>query len=440
MYKSHKDMNYKNIIYLLFFLLYSSTITAQISVSGGIGAKPFKYDKNLSGSGIESIYFLNTFTNATLTFESDAAFVRFFKYSYSLNDAKVIPKSDITTTVNGSTTQYIISNLEDSKGYYAEVNGAVTSAIWIIDYSKHLPLIKSITTLEDEDKCEYLKLLINKDDNLLFYTNNGGSRQISRLYTIKYNNLIWDEDSSDFSKTEQTLNNIEVGTEVVIDAPLLTTKFTITGDQIGESFGISQSKESDTYTGIRTEAHIIAEQTNSTTGETITEIGGSAPANVSFKGKGNEPTTYFYTWFIYNKKDMKNTIARYTDQNISYIFKESGSYRVILEVADQSSVCIDSTSIDLSITDFSWEVPNFLLLDGSRVFKISYKSIVQFKCTIFNRWGNKIYEWTDPSQGWDGKYNGKEVSPGVYFYVMTAIGGDGKKHQKSGDINVLKKK
>ena len=68
---------------------------------------------------------------------------------------------------------------------------------------------------------------------------------------------------------------------------------------------------------------------------------------------------------------------------------------------------------------------------------MSYKSIVSFHCEIFNRWGQKLCTLTDPSQGWDGKYGGKVVGPGVYFYVIKARGADGKDYKLSGDINVI---
>ena len=68
----------------------------------------------------------------------------------------------------------------------------------------------------------------------------------------------------------------------------------------------------------------------------------------------------------------------------------------------------------------------------------SNKSIISFECHIFNRWGQQMAHLTDPSQGWDGKSNGKTVPAGVYFYVIRAEGADGKQYKLSGDINVVK--
>ncbi len=47
---------------------------------------------------------------------------------------------------------------------------------------------------------------------------------------------------------------------------------------------------------------------------------------------------------------------------------------------------------------------------------------------------------TNPSQGWDGRYKGKLVPAGVYYYVIKARGTDGKEYKKSGDINIIKYK
>ena len=65
---------------------------------------------------------------------------------------------------------------------------------------------------------------------------------------------------------------------------------------------------------------------------------------------------------------------------------------------------------------------------------------MQFHCWIFNRWGNKIIEFSDPSQGWDGRYRGKLVDTGVYYYVIEARGADGKNYKLKGDINIIRYK
>ena len=70
-------------------------------------------------------------------------------------------------------------------------------------------------------------------------------------------------------------------------------------------------------------------------------------------------------------------------------------------------------------------------------WKVSYKSIISFECHIFNRWGVKVATLKNPEEGWNGKYNGKFVPAGVYYYVINAKGADGKTYKLKGDINII---
>lgn len=74
------------------------------------------------------------------------------------------------------------------------------------------------------------------------------------------------------------------------------------------------------------------------------------------------------------------------------------------------------------------------------LWKVSYRSLTEFECWIFNRYGTQLFHFSDPEDGWDGKYRGKLVPPGVYFYVIEARGADGKQYRKAGDINILRYK
>lgn len=429
----------KYFLTILVLFLFTLTSSAQYVVSGGVG-EPYEYTDGIGGTGISKIYLLNTFSGASISYTSNAAVVRFYKYTHSLSDKILIPYSDITTKNSGNNTTYTITNLEDSKGYYAEINGSNSAVIWIINYSKHLPILNSIEASEGNDKCDYLKLLIDKADDLPYYATTGGKYSIIRKYKVEYPNL--DRSTKDFKQIIQTLGPLDIGIDLTIDAPLMDTKFTLSGDQFAEHFGLTISKDSKNYTAIATKALMEAVQVNGS--EESKELGGSAPAEIRFSGYANEPTAYFYTWMIYNTSDLENPIVRYTDKNIRYTFNEAGTFRVVLEVADKNSSCADTVSVQLSISESELKVPNIFSPDANsetaKVFRVTYKSLVKFKCTIFNRWGNKLYEWTDPSQGWDGKYNGKYVNTGVYFYAIDALGSDGKHYKKAGDINVIRKK
>jgi gliding motility-associated-like protein len=74
---------------------------------------------------------------------------------------------------------------------------------------------------------------------------------------------------------------------------------------------------------------------------------------------------------------------------------------------------------------------------GNNLFYVNYEGISQFNCTILNRWGNIIYEYSDPAGHWDGKTAGGElVEEGTYFYRIDAVLDGGQELQKHGFVVV----
>ncbi len=68
----------------------------------------------------------------------------------------------------------------------------------------------------------------------------------------------------------------------------------------------------------------------------------------------------------------------------------------------------------------------------------SAQNIVEFRAIIFNRWGQKLYEWDDvDAEGWDGTFGGKRVKDGVYYVNVRAKGSDGQTYTIKKDVNVL---
>jgi gliding motility-associated-like protein len=78
------------------------------------------------------------------------------------------------------------------------------------------------------------------------------------------------------------------------------------------------------------------------------------------------------------------------------------------------------------------EIPNVFTPNGdgvNDVFMLQTTNLTEIKCTIFDRWGVKMYDVTSEKGNieWDGKnFSGKDVPAGTYFYILTAEGKDGK--------------
>ena len=84
--------------------------------------------------------------------------------------------------------------------------------------------------------------------------------------------------------------------------------------------------------------------------------------------------------------------------------------------------------------------PNIVSLSstvGNNMFFVQYDGIAEFHCSILNRWGNVIYEYSDPAGGWNGRSkSGDVVEEGTYFYIIDATFEGGREIKEHGFIQL----
>jgi len=61
-----------------------------------------------------------------------------------------------------------------------------------------------------------------------------------------------------------------------------------------------------------------------------------------------------------------------------------------------------------------------------------------YEFSIYDRWGEQIFKTSNPSEKWDGKFNGLECSIGDYIYVITFKFARQKTRNTYGTIKLLK--
>ncbi|MBQ8051513.1 MAG: gliding motility-associated C-terminal domain-containing protein [Bacteroidaceae bacterium] len=156
-----------------------------------------------------------------------------------------------------------------------------------------------------------------------------------------------------------------------------------------------------------------------------------------------------YEWKIYRPGEEDTPMVHRFEENLEYTFQESGSFYVQLYatfVLGTDTIAYpeegEANPFVVSISESKLEFPNAFSPNGDGFndelkAKDGYQSIVKFQAAVFNRWGQKLYSWSDPSGSWDGRYNGHTVRDGVYFLVVSARGADGRKYNIRKAINVL---
>jgi gliding motility-associated-like protein len=105
----------------------------------------------------------------------------------------------------------------------------------------------------------------------------------------------------------------------------------------------------------------------------------------------------------------------------------------------------DSVTINLKICNLPPEIviPNIITPNGdgiNDIFRFKNEEFWHLNIQVFNRWGQLIFSGTDPER-WDGTYDGKKVSDGVYFYHIAAkTDGFGMVYEYHGTVRVLRGK
>ena len=442
----------KGILYIIFSLFLLPAF-CQYKLVGG-NKEPYKENQ----SNIFDVYLLDGLENAKISFSSDAILSAQHQwYKYQSRAIEAIP---VVSYIEDGNTSYI-TDIEDGYGYFVgSTNNPNTNYIWVIDYSLYVPTLRSFSFIEEENddeedimagKCKAIRLQINADVKLLNFRNPSGVYdELDRTFPITFDNLVWKDEQ--FIQEQGKIIYRGIGNEILWDAPLINTRFTLNTDSYSEYFGYEQKLETDLYEAKTFEVYSFAYIMNKNgeeeryTPDDNPLPAESAPITIRLEAHCNELPGTMYEWLI-NKMDgeTSNTIRRYTDANCETVIDESGVYQIILGISSLNSTCeYKSVPYEYSIyiEESTLILPNAFTPGSSigmnDVYKVKYKSLVKFKATIFNRWGNLIYQWDDPEQGWDGTVAGKYVPTGVYYIVVDAQGADGKRYKKSSDINILR--
>ena len=145
-----------------------------------------------------------------------------------------------------------------------------------------------------------------------------------------------------------------------------------------------------------------------------------------------------YEWFFGDGETS-------TDVNPTHTYVDSGSFTIVLVAYDSITGCTDTLSVTggvYVIPTSIFEVPNIFTPNGdglNDMFNPKSRNIVQFEGEIFNRWGEKVYGWTMPQGGWDGRTpSGNIVPAGTYFYTLKAVGVDNLNYEQKGSVTLVR--
>lgn len=346
-----------------------------------------------------------------------------------------------------------VSNPELNCGYIVEKAEGLPEYYWIADYrSAPLPQGELLATYASSAPCEMVELSIEGGfTTWSYYRPDGTEEKIVREFLVSYRDLRFSDEDFSFGPIEKKESLPLEGSVLSLLAPLADTSFELLGDQYSPTFEADFSaiesnwlpaQRLEVYTRYR-RSSLEGEPPSPEEDEIANEV--SAPFKITMEAIANEPAAQRYVWRILSQGGDKENRAPemiYTGEKCEFTFDKAGSFVLFAEVAARNESCVvESERKTLSVGTSRLEVPNafspFSSPGINDQFRVAHQSIVSFHGAIFNEWGNKLFEWEDPNEGWDGTFRGKPVSTGVYYYVIQAKGAEGKEYNLNGHINIL---
>jgi gliding motility-associated-like protein len=67
-----------------------------------------------------------------------------------------------------------------------------------------------------------------------------------------------------------------------------------------------------------------------------------------------------------------------------------------------------------------------------------YVDFANYDFSIYNKWGEKIFETNNPAVGWDGTVGGKVAQEDAYMYLLIYTAGTGEYFEQKGTVTLIK--
>jgi gliding motility-associated-like protein len=430
-------------ITLLATLLTAVAVSAQVAFVGN--DKAVYQETPASSTGLNKIYVLYSTDGVSMTYTASSTTDKVTWYEYGEGGggyAGLVPG----VTQDGAVTT--LTKIIPNSGYIIE-EGTKRTYLWVVDYSKYALNLSSISCADPIDCGTATLNVTGSGTDIGYYTITGVHKVLDRDIQLSYKTLVWSDGNNAWTETDTVETESGFKSTIVVPAPLCNTTFTLKGDKFLTFWNTPLSVSSDTYVTNAVDVHATAvqEARNNDNEKNATNdgsLGGSAPVKITFTAYCTDAVTH-KEWQMATDADFTNVQLSLNDEVVEQTFEDAGTFYWRFIGTNAAGTCTANSDVyTVTIGTSSLVCPNVFSPGSSEgvndVWKVSYSSIISFKCWIFNRWGVQICELNDPSQGWDGKYKGKLVDSGVYYYVIEAKGSDGKKYKLNGDINIIKYK
>lgn len=130
--------------------------------------------------------------------------------------------------------------------------------------------------------------------------------------------------------------------------------------------------------------------------------------------------------------------GRHKDAN--YVVQEEGT--VNIQLTTDCDTLNYSFNVDFEDCSCPMDLPNAFTpnQDGlNDFFEIKPQcELERYHLEIFNRWGEQVYSSNDIHRHWDGRFNSRPATEGVYIYFLTYKGTNDEERYRKGHLNLIR--
>jgi gliding motility-associated-like protein len=179
-----------------------------------------------------------------------------------------------------------------------------------------------------------------------------------------------------------------------------------------------------------TQTVIVGSNGNATAnaGNTVTIISGDS---TQLNGSGSGTT---YSWSPPTDLSCSTCPNPFASPTVTTTYTLTVTDSTGCTATDTVTVFVDMNCGDVYL-------PNAFSPNGDNqndVFYVRGNCIKYMDFEIYNRWGEKVFESTDPSKGWDGTWRGEKCEAAVFTYFLRATLIDDSTVEQQGNISLVK--
>jgi gliding motility-associated-like protein len=143
---------------------------------------------------------------------------------------------------------------------------------------------------------------------------------------------------------------------------------------------------------------------------------------------------------VYNSQLAGTSLSTMFNSQIIDTTRQVLRFRIRALPADASIQAAYSNTVEL-IQPVQIHLPSGFTPDGNTLndtFRAKGLFIKEYTLTIYNRWGEIVFQSNSLEEGWDGLYRNEEAPPGRYVYAVRGRDAAGRPFTREGAVQLIR--